>query len=523
MTTQDIRTDTTGPDSGRPRNAPLTGAEYIESLRDSREIYIYGEKVEDVTVHPAFRNSIRSVARLYDALHDPEHKDVLTTETDTGSGGYTHKFFRSSRSRQELVEARDAIRAWSRMSYGYMGRTPDFKATFLGTLGDFPDFYGDYADNARAWYREAQERMWFFNHAIVNPPVDRDKPVESNDVFVRVVRETDAGIVVNGAKMVATGSVLSNYTFVASFQPVAKEEYAVAFFADMGAPGVKAFSRPSYEMAAATTGAPFDYPLSSRFDENDAIIVFDDVLIPWENVLVYRDIERSNSFLPATGYPERALLHGNTRLATKLDFIAGLVLMATESAGTGSFRGVQANIGEILAWRQLLWSISEALVQDPHVTPGGAYLPNTGTGAMARVIDTTVMPRVKEIVQQIVAGGMIVQPSSALDFHSPEIRPYLDRYFRGSAGYDAERRNKVIKLLWDALGSEFGGRHDLYERNYSGNHEGIRIDMLRFTGMSGVADDLKGLVEQCMSDYDLDGWTGDTWLQNGDVTVNGRH
>src|ERR1700728_1579076 len=157
------------------KKRPFTGAEYINSLRDGREVYIYGERVKDVTAHPAFRNAAVSVSKLYDALHDATTKDVLTAETDTGSGGYTHRFFKAARSRQQVIEQRDAIAAWARMSYGWMGRTPDYKASLMNTLGANYDFYGKFADNAKAWYRRAQEYVLFMNHAIVNPPVDRAK------------------------------------------------------------------------------------------------------------------------------------------------------------------------------------------------------------------------------------------------------------------------------------------------------------------------------------------------------------
>ena len=115
------------------KGRPFTGAEYLASLRDGREVYVYGERVDDVTAHPAFRNAARSIARLYDALHDPRSKDVLTSPTDTGSGGYTHKFFRVARSREELLAQRDAIAQWARMSYGWMGRSPDYKASLMNT------------------------------------------------------------------------------------------------------------------------------------------------------------------------------------------------------------------------------------------------------------------------------------------------------------------------------------------------------------------------------------------------------
>ncbi|HYV30556.1 MAG TPA: 4-hydroxyphenylacetate 3-hydroxylase N-terminal domain-containing protein, partial [Candidatus Binatia bacterium] len=305
---------------------PMTGAEYLDGLRDGREIWLYGERVKDVTTHPAFRNAARMVARLYDALHDPQQQEVLTTETDTGSGGRTHKFFRASRSARELLEARDAIATWARIGYGWMGRSPDYKASFLATLGGNSDFYAPYQDNARRIYQETQEKVLFLNHAIINPPVDRNRPPhEVKDVFVHVEQETDAGLIVSGAKVVATGSALTHYNFIGQYStlPLQQEEFAVVFVLPMDAPGLKLLCRPSYEMAAAVMGSPFDYPLSSRLDENDSILVLDRVLIPWENVLIYRDLEKVANFFPVSGFLNRFTFHGGTRLAVKLDFIAG--------------------------------------------------------------------------------------------------------------------------------------------------------------------------------------------------------
>ncbi len=157
------------------KRRPYTGAEYRESLRDGREVYIDGERVADVTVHPAFRNSVRSIARLYDALHDPARNDVLTCPTDTGSGGYTHRYFRVSRSREELVAAQGAIADWSRLTYGWMGRTPDYKGSFTNTLGANAEFYGRFADNARAWYGRVQEAVPFINHTRTCPVAGCEK------------------------------------------------------------------------------------------------------------------------------------------------------------------------------------------------------------------------------------------------------------------------------------------------------------------------------------------------------------
>src|SRR6187431_1954432 len=146
-------------------SAPQTGAEYLASLSDSREVFIYGERVKDVTKHPAFRNTARMVARLYDALHDPKRKDKLLVPTDTGNGGMTHAFFKAPKTPQELLAGRTAIAEWAKLTYGWLGRAPDYKAAFLATLGANADFYKPFDANARAWYKKAQDQMLFLNHA----------------------------------------------------------------------------------------------------------------------------------------------------------------------------------------------------------------------------------------------------------------------------------------------------------------------------------------------------------------------
>ena len=501
---------------------PFTGAEYLASLRDGREVYIYGERVADVTEHPAFRNTARSLARLYDALHDPKTRPVLTTATDTGSGGYTHRYFRVARSREDVVGQRDAIAAWARMSYGWLGRSPDYKASLMNTLGANSQFYGKFADNAKAWYRRAQEHVLFMNHAIVNPPVDRAKAADQvKDVFITIQKETDAGIIVSGAKVVATSSALTHYNFLGqnAAVPTHDTDLAVMFIAPMNAPGVKLFCRTSYEMMASVMGTPFDYPLSSRFDENDAIFVFDKVLIPWEDVLLHRDLEKLKIFFPQSGFLQGYQFQGCTRLAVKLDFLVGVIAKALKAAGSDEFRGNQALLGEIIAWRNLFWALTDAMAHNPTPWVGDAVLPNAQSGSSYRVFAGDAYGRVKEIVEKIVASSLIYLPSSAKDFKNPAIDPYLARYVRGSHGIDYKERIKVMKLLWDAIGTEFGGRHELYERSYSGSHELTKLECYWMAKGDGTVDRMKGFAEQCMAEYDLDGWTVPDLINPDDVSA----
>ena len=249
-------------------------------------------------------------------------------------------------------------------------------------------FYEKFADNATNWYARSQNHVLFMNHAIVNPPVDRMKPPDQiKDVFITIQKETDAGIVVSGAKVVATSAAITHYNFMGQNAaiPINDTDLAVMFITPLNAPGVKIICRTSYEMTAREMGTPFDYPLSSRFDENDAIFVFDNVLIPWENVLLHRDIEKIKVFYPRSGFLAGYQFQGCTRLAVKLDFMVGVIAKALRAAGSDEFRGNQAMLGEVIAWRNLFWAISDAMAMNPMPWVGDAVLPNAQSGSAYRV------------------------------------------------------------------------------------------------------------------------------------------
>jgi 4-hydroxyphenylacetate 3-monooxygenase len=280
----------------------------------------------------------------------------------------------------------------------------------------------------------------------------------------------------------------------------------------MDAPGVKLFCRNSYELIAQRNGTPYDYPLSSRFDENDAIFVLDNVFVPWDDVLVHRDVQRIRDFHAGSGFLQGFCFQGCTRFAVKLDFFAALVAKALHAAGTDGFRGNQGMLGEIVTWRHLFWSLSDAMANTAEPWAGGAMLPALWPAHAYRVFAPDAYGKIKEIIEKIVASSLIYLPSSAKDFANPEIDPYLARYIRGSDGIGHKERIKIMKLLWDAIGSEFGGRHELYERNYGGSHEDVRLQSLFHTRARGAMAEMEAMVDRCMADYDEKGWIGATWL-----------
>jgi 4-hydroxyphenylacetate 3-monooxygenase len=174
------------------------------------------------------------------------------------------------------------------------------------------------------------------------------------------------------------------------------------------------------------------------------------------------------------------------------------------------YRGVQTKLGEVIGWRNLIWAITTAMALDPQAGPGGSALPKTEYAAAGRLFATLAWPRVKEIFELVLGGSPIVVPSSYQDLQDPVLRPVLDRFYRGSEG-SAEERIKLFKLIWDAIGTEFGGRHELYERNYSGNHEQIRVDLLNLANRAGLLDRFTAMVKDCMQEYGVDGWVSPTW------------
>jgi aromatic ring hydroxylase len=285
------------------------------------------------------------------------------------------------------------------------------------------------------------------------------------------------------------------------------ENYGLVFFARMNNPKVHLICRSPY-----SGGAPFDRPLASRFDENDAVLVLDEAFIPWEDVLVYRDIERSTGFYAKSGFPNLYNFQSGIRLAVKLDFMTGILSRATRANGTDAFRGVQAAIGEMTAMRDLVWGLTTAMATDPEPGTGGTVVPRLETASAMRIINAQLWDRVHELFETHLGGSPLVVPSSHRDLKNPELRGLIDRYYRGS-DCSAKERIKLLKLAWDAIGTEFGARHELYERNYSGNGEQIRLDALKWATRRGTIARCEALVEECMADYDEHGWSRGPWRE----------
>lgn len=480
-----------------------TGRDYIESLQDGRTVWFDGDLVKDITTHKAFRNTVRSIAGLYDLTHDENTREILTVDVPEW-GTRIHRAFHQPTDRAELVARRRAYQVFARASFGFLGRSPDYMASAVAGFAATPEvFHGKNFDGRSqldAYYRRMAIGDLFQSHTIVNPQIDRTKPAseqEEDDLYVRVVQEKDSGIVVRGAKMVGTGAIFGDEILVGTIEPLGPNDapYALSFSIPVNTPGVTFVSRRSYE---ATARSVFDNPLSSRFDENDALLVCDNVFVPWDRVLVYQDVDTCYRQWWDTPTFANLVHHGATRFWTKLEFLTGIAILIAKANNTYALPPVAAQIGKLMGWLNTAKAFVLAMEADCDTTSTGVVYANEEMVHAHRFVAADLYPKVLAEIKLLAGGGLIQLPSSVDDLLNPELSPLLRKYVR-SPGTDAEARIKLFKLAWDALGSEFAGRHDQYERFYHGAPHVYLPAVVR----RGHPEVYEKLTQACLDGYTL--------------------
>lgn len=474
------------------------GDKYLATLRtrDKPEIWIGAEQVEDVTTHPAIKPAVTQMAQLYDLQHETARRDyMLSSGADGNSYGNSLLI---PQSQDDLLKRRKMHQAWAEHTYGMMGRSTDFMNAMLTAWYISADYFGPYADNVRSYYEYVRDNDIFLTHVLINPQVDRSKPPsEQPDPFtyLGVVRETDEGLIVRGAKMLATAGAYADEMLVWPFGRFSPKDapYAISFAIPMNAPGVRQIVREPYAKPNV-----FDHPLSSRYDELDSIIVFDDVLVPWNRVFMNQDPERVNNL--GRGVNSNAFTGHQTsvRLLAKLQFIAGLAMLGAESIQTSSFPNVQDMIGEITTYIELTKAAIIASEADPVILDNGIYTPNVVPLLAIRNSGNRWYPRVRELMQLLLAGGLMYQPASAEIFSSP-IAADIEKYYRG-AEMNAKDKIKLFKAASDVAVSAFGARHELYERFYSGDPMFLRV-MTQYQAYD--KSEAMGMAQRFLDGYDL--------------------
>jgi 4-hydroxyphenylacetate 3-monooxygenase len=482
-----------------------TGIEYVERLRDGRNVFIDGEKVTDVTRHPAFRGSVGSIAALYDFANLPENRDAITY-TSPKTGGPVNRSFMIPRSEDDLAVRRGALKLLTQRSFGLMGRGPEHVAGFLAGFAGCSDVFAKagqhFADNMVNFYEKIRDEDLYVAYTIVPPQIDRSKPAHLQAdpfLYAGVKSETDAGIIVSGAQMLGTGAAIADYIFLSCITPLGAgdENYAISAAIPLSAPGVKVISRRSYARGATSV---FDYPLSSQFDETDSLVVYEDVFIPWDSVFVYRDLD----VLRAQWTETPAHLLGNNqaqiRLWTKLDFLVGLCHRVADMNGSAKAPAVKGVLGEMAAWAATFQAL--VLAQEKHcaIDAFGVAWPGQAECFAGMTLQSRVYPELLTMARDLAGGGLIQLPSSAEDYANPEIAAMLRTYVQ-SPGYESEARVKLLKLMWDLVGSEFASRHQQYEMFYAGAPFIVKMRMLDSYDMEVAS----ALVDDALSRYDLGG------------------
>jgi 4-hydroxyphenylacetate 3-monooxygenase len=450
-----------------------SGAEYLEGLRDDRSVWIDGERVADVTRDPRLARGIRSVAALYDLQLEPARLESMTYPSPT-SGDRVGLSHLQPRCVDDLVRRRTMFKTWAEWSAGMMGRSPDFLNAMIMGCAANADYFARldpaFGANIRRYHEQVREQDLCLTHALVAPQVNRAlHPDEQAGgvVALRVVDETDAGLVLSGARILATLAPASDELFVA---PAPSRSYsgqgnprAFVFAVPVATPGLKFICRESFDVGRSS----FDHPLGSRFEEMDCTAVFDRVLVPWERVFLYGEQEYCAALFRDTDAFTHSMHQVLAKNWAKAEFLLGVATLMTEAIGTDQQLHVQRLLGEMLHAALTLRAYVRAAEADACPGPSGVWAPHAETLLTARSFFPEVYPRLVEIIQILGSSGLANIPSEA-SVDSPELAEDIARFYQG-ATLDAKQRIRLFRLAWDIACSSFGGRQVLYERYFGGD------------------------------------------------------
>ena len=458
-----------------------TGADYIAGLRDAREVWLGGQRIGDVTEHPLLRPVIEATAHLYDMQHQPAHRDLLTFESEV-VGERIGRAFQSPRTQADLVVRREAIALWMRESCGFLGRAPDFLNTLILGMKEKSSYFGRQSPDRQAaiegYYRYIARKDLFLTHVFHEPQNDRAKRrSEQPDpaVPLRVIEQNTKGLIVSGAKIVATAAPYADEVLIWPQVPnwgPGDESYALACAIPVASPGLKVFCRASFTRPGLTA----DYPISSRFDEIDSVLVFDRVLVPWDRVFLHNDLKLMSGMYAGIRVRELTAHQTNVRLQVKLEFFYALLVRMAESIGVENMPAVMISLGEAATYVEIIRAAVLAGEYSAKIDPeNGVLYPDYSSLVVGRLMGPRFYPEFMQKIRRLGASGLMQVPGSMAEFDSP-IGGDLERIYRG-ARISAREKVMLARLAWDICGSELGSRHALYEMYYAGDPDQIMLRM----------------------------------------------
>lgn len=450
-----------------------TGKDYIDKLKSNQpEVWLEGKRVTDLVNEPYFQQPIKEIAKLYDMQHDPEYRDRITGICEE-TGERVSNAFLIPKSYDDLMRRRDLYEIWAEATFGLMGRTPDFLNVTVTSMASNVEFFEKYnknwAENIVNYHKYIRDNDLFLTHALINPQTDRSKAAhEQKDTFTHLgaVKETPDGIIVRGAKMLATFAPVTDEVIIypfPGFRP-GDERYTLSFAVPIDTPGLRIICR---EPAQDGKRPVFDHPVASRFEEMDAILVFNDVLVPWDRVFVHNNLEAGNSVYAQTGLSQNTHQNG-VRGLVKLKFAQQVASRVADAIGVDGFLNVQTQLGELVQSVETIRALLRTAENEYKMNERGEAVPSIVSLETIRGILPKAYPRAIEVIQTLGAGGLLISPTG-YDFDNPELRDDIDKYYGGREGVDALDRVRLFKLAWDLSGEAFGQRLVQYERYYSGD------------------------------------------------------
>jgi 4-hydroxyphenylacetate 3-monooxygenase len=453
-------------DSG---NGIRTGAQYLSGLRDDRDVWMHGKQVADVTAEPGLGRGAQTLARFLDRQFDPDLQETLTFEQDGRRVGMS---FLMPTSADAISKRGAAYYEWARWSNGMFGRTPDYKNASLTAFAAAADFLAqgkpEYAQNMRDYYAYVRNHDKVLTHTLVNPTFNFEQAKEgkySDKVALQIVKETDAGIVVNGARLLATLGPLADEieVFPSTLLKASPENlpFAFAFAIPIATPGVRLLCRDSYDHGKSH----FDAPLASRFEEMDSVVTFNNVLVPWERIFMYREPLLCNRAFAETN----AIVHMMHQVVcgklAKTEFLVGLLCAIAKATGKDKDMGIKGQIAEAMFMAESLRAFRFSGEAQAHPDSHGNYIPLRRPLDTSRNLFPKMYPRLIELVQLLGSSSLMATPSDT-DF-SNALADDVGQYFQ-TVNLDSRNRVGLFRLAHDVAVSGFGSRQTLYERFFFG-------------------------------------------------------
>lgn len=473
------------------------GEDVLNKLReDPPEIWQGGERVADLTTHPAFKNGVRSLASLYDLQW--AQPEVMLFDSPT-TGDKVGRSFMIPRTHEELHSVGRMMKVWADHTLGMMGRAPDYLNRAMTGYAAGADFLAEqdprFGEHARRYHERIRENDLCLTHTLITPQANRAVGTsEQADPYLaaRVKEETDAGIVIRGARMLATLPMADEIMVFPSTllkNQEADKPYAFGLAIPCNTAGLKFQCRESMDYGRSH----YDHPLGSRFEEMDSLVIFDDVFVPWERVFLYRDIDRCNRAYAATGAIMNMSHQVVVKNVAKTEFLLGLASLMAHTIGIEIFQHVQEKIAEIWVNSETMKAFLRTAEADAELDEYGVLRPAWDPLDAARNLYPHLYPRMIEIIQHLGASGLVSAPTEA-DVQGP-LAEEIKRFYQ-AARADAHERIPIFRLAWDTALSAFGTRQALYERYFFGDPVRMAGALLKAHDLTPYMDRVRDFLAQ---------------------------